>query len=179
MMAAGARRIREGKAMRTRGSLVRVGVTFSLVLALGLATAAPANASTVRHRVDVSHFDAHWPCPGRDPVEHATTTVHTTEFWVGGVRVRSIEHWLWKGRLENRETGALMRDDGAWTTVNTFGPTGKQVIRSSTSGAVWRFTVPGQGIVVHQTGRSVVGDAVEFASTFGGSADSSPLCAFV
>lgn len=165
--------------MRTHGPLVRVGITFTLVLGLALATAAPATASTVRHRVDVAHFDIHWTCPGRDPVEHATTTVRTTEFWVGGIRVRSIEHWLWRGRLENRETGALMRDDGAWTIVSYYGPAGHGVVRSVVTGSVWRFTVPGEGIVVHQTGRRVtqVGQNVE--STFGGFADQSLLCSFV
>jgi hypothetical protein len=165
--------------MRTRGRLVRVGVLLALILGLVLATAAPASALTVRESVDVARFDIHWPCPGRDPVEHATTTVRTTQFWAGGVRVRSIEHWHWSGLLENRETGEPVRDDGAWTTVSFYDPTGKRIIRSSTSGAVWRFTVPGEGIVVHQTGRRVVGDDVDFASTFGGSADSAPLCAFV
>jgi hypothetical protein len=165
--------------MRTRGSVVRVGVTLAIALGVALMTAAPASAMTVKHSVHVAHFDVHWSCPGHDPVEHATTTVRITEFWAAGVRVRSIEHWLWRGRLENRETGQLMRDDGSWTIVSFFGPSGNRVVRSTTSGAVWRFTVPGEGIVVHQTGRLVVGDGEDFASTFGGSADSSPLCEFV
>jgi hypothetical protein len=132
----------------------------------------------VKHSVDVAQFDIHWACPGQDPVEHATTTVRTTEFWVAGVRVRSIEHWLWRGRLENRETGELVRDDGSWTNVLFYVASGKHVVRITTSGAVWRFTVPGEGIIVHQTGRSVAGDE-DFASTFGGSADTTALCAFV
>ncbi len=134
---------------------------------------------TVKHSVDVAQFDIHWSCPGHDPVEHATTTVRTTEFWAGGVRVRSIEHWRWRGRLENRETGELVRDDGAWTEVLFYNSSGKRIVRRTTSGAVWRLTFPGEGIVVHQTGREVAGDDEYFASTFGGFADSSLLCPFV
>ena len=75
---------------------------------------------------------------------------------------------------------AQWRDDGTWTTVSFYGPSGKHVVRTTTSGAVWRFTVPGEGIVVHQTGRIVFGDdGLEFASTFADSADTSALCAFV
>ncbi len=165
--------------MAMRRSVVRVGVTLAIALGSALTTAIPARAMTVTHSVHVSEFDIHWSCPGRDPVEHATTTVRITEFWADGVRVRSIEHWHWSGRLENRDTGELLRDDGSWTVVSFYGPNGKRVVRSTTSGAVWRFTVPGEGIVVHQTGRAVYGDDEEFTSAFGGSADSSPLCAFV
>jgi hypothetical protein len=166
--------------MLTRGSVVRAGLTLAIALGFALTTAAPASAMTVKHDVNVAHFDVHWACPGHDPVEHATTTVRTTEYWAAGVRVRSIEHWLWTGRLQNRQTGELVRDDGAWTIVSYYGPSGKHVVRSTTSGAVWRFTFPGEGIVVHQTGRIVFGDdGVDFASTFADSADSSALCAFV
>ena len=166
--------------MLARGSVVRVGLTLTIAFGFALTTAAPAGAMTVKHEGDVSHFDIHWTCPGHDPVEHVTLTVHTTEFWAAGVRVRSIQHWLWRGRLQNRQTGELVRDDGGWTIALFYGPSGKRVVRSTTSGAIWRFTVPGEGIVVHQTGRIVDGpNGVEFASTFGGSADSSPLCAFV
>ena len=156
-----------------------MGVTLAIALVLGLPTAASASAMTVKHSVHVAHFDIHWTCPGRDPVEHATTTVRITEFWANGIRVRSIEHWLWSGRLENRDTGELLRDDGGWTVVLFYGPSGNRVVRSTTSGAVWRLTVPGEGIVVHQTGRAVYGDDEEFTSAFGGPADSSPLCSFV
>src|SRR5215510_13417127 len=143
--------------MFTRGSVVRVCVTVGIALGLVPAISAPASAMTVKHKVVVSSFDIHWTCPGRDPVEHATTTVHRTEFWAGGVRVRAITHTLWRGRLENRDTGALMRDDGTWTVFDTYSPSGKRIVRSATSGSVWRFTVPGEGIVVHQTGRQVIG----------------------
>jgi hypothetical protein len=139
---------------------------------------APASAATVKHRVIVSNFDTHWECPGRDVIEHVTTTVHRTEFRVDGVRVRSIEHTLWKGHIVNRRTGASMRDEGSWTTVATYAPNGRRVLRLATNGSVWRFTVPGEGIVVHQTGRTVVGDQ-DFESAFGGFADSSLMCPFV
>ena len=166
--------------MPTRGSVVRAGVALAIALVLGLPSAAQASATTVTHSVHVSQFDIHWTCPGRDPVEHATTTVRIAEFLADGVRVRSIEHWRWTGRVENRDTGELVRDDGSWTVVLFYGPSGNRVVRITTSGAVWRLTVPGEGIIVHQTGRLVrIGDDDEFTSTFGGRADSLPLCAFV
>src|SRR5262245_35671575 len=98
--------------MPTRGSIVRLCGTLAVVLGLAPTFAAPSSAATVKHKVIVSTFDIHWTCPGRNPVEHATTTVHRTEVWVGGVRVRAIEHTLWRGHIENRDTGALMRDYG-------------------------------------------------------------------
>ena len=166
--------------MPKRGSVVRVGVTLAIALVLGLPTAAQASATTVTHSVHVSRFDIHWTCPGRDPVEHATTTVRITEFRADGVRVRQIEHWHWTGRVENRDTGVLLRDDGDWTVVLFYGPSGNRVVRLTTSGVVWRLTVPGEGIIVHQSGRLIrTGDGTDiFTSTFGGRADSSPLCAF-
>lgn len=164
--------------MPSRGSVARMIVTLAIAMGFAMTTASPASAMVVKHSVDVAQFDIHWTCPGQDPVEHATTTVRTTEFWAAGVRVRSVEHWLWRGRLENRETGELVRDDGSWTNVYVYGASGKHVVRVTTSGAVWRFTVPGEGIVVHQTGRSIAGDQ-DFASTFGGFADTTALCAFV
>jgi hypothetical protein len=158
-----------------------VGVTLAIALVLGLSTAAHASAMTVTHSVHVSWFDIHWTCPGRDPVEHATTTVRITEFSTDGIRVRQIEHWHWTGRLENRDTGELLRDDGDWTVVLFYGPSGNRVVRLTTSGVVWRLTVPGEGIIVHQSGRLIrTGDNETdlFTSTFGGRADPSPLCAF-
>ena len=69
---------------------------------------------------------------------------------------------------------------GKWTVVLFYGPSGNRVIRLMTSGAVWRLTVPGEGIIVHQTGRIIrVGDDDVFTSAFGGRADTSRLCAFV
>jgi hypothetical protein len=167
--------------MPRRGSVVRVGVTVAIALVLGLPTAAQSRAMTVTHGVHVSRFDIHWTCPGRDPVEHATTTVRITEFRADGVRIRQIEHWHWTGRVENRDTGELLRDDGDWTVVLFYGPSGNRVVRLTTSGVVWRLTVPGEGIIVHQSGRLIrTGDNETdlFTSTFGGRADSSPLCAF-
>ena len=166
--------------MPTRASAVRLGVTLVIALVLGLPTAAQATAMTATHSVHVSHFDVHWMCPGRDPVEHATTIVRITEFRADGVRVRQIEHWHWTGRVENRETGDLLRDDGDWTVVLFYGPSGHRVVRLTTSGAVWRLTVPGEGIIVHQTGRLIrTGDDDVFTSAFGGRAETAPLCAFV
>jgi hypothetical protein len=165
--------------MGTRGRTVRISIVLALALVLPVLSTTPASAMTVKHLVNVERFDTHWGCPGPDPVEHATTTVRITEFWVGGVRVRSIEHWSWKGRVENRDTGELLRDDGAWTTVYAYSPNGHRVIRGATSGSVWRFTVPGVGIVVHETGRQVFGEGEDFTSTFGGFPDTSALCKYV
>lgn len=167
--------------MPRRGSVVRVGVTLVIALVLGLPTAAQASATTVTNSVHVSQFDIYWTCPGRDPVERATTTVRITAFWDDGVRVRQIEHWHWTGRVENRDTGELLRDDGDWTVVLFYGPSGNRVVRLTTSGVVWRLTVPGEGIIVHQSGRLIrTGDGTDvFTSTFGARADPSPLCAFV
>jgi len=164
-----------------RGSVVRVGVTLVIALVLGVPTAAQASAMTVTHSVHVSQYDIHWACPGRDPVEHVTTTVRITAFWVDGARVRQIEHWHWTGRVENRDTGELLRDDGDWTVVLFDGPSGNRVVRITESGVVWRLTVPGEGIIVHQSGRLIrTGDNETdlFTSVFGGRADPSPLCAF-
>ena len=167
--------------MLMRRSVVRLGFALVVVLVLGLPTADSAKAQTVRHHVDVSHFDVHWACPGPNPVEHVTTTARITVFRSNGVRVRQIEHWHWKGLVENRETGELLRDNGDWTVVLTYSPNGNRVTRLTTSGVVWRFTVPGDGIIVHQSGRLTRnGNGTDtFTSTFGAAADTSPLCAFV
>jgi hypothetical protein len=167
--------------MPRRGSVVRVGVPLVIALVLGLPTAAQASAMTVTYSVGGSRYDMVWTCPGRDPVEHVTTTVRMTAFWADGVRVRQIEHWHWTGRMENRETGELLRDDGDWTVVLFYGPSGNRVVWLTTSGVVWRLTVPGEGIVVHQTGRLIrTGDGTDvFTFTFGARADPSPLCRFV
>jgi hypothetical protein len=160
----------------------RLFVTLATALALGLPTVAQARAMTVTHSVHVSEVNIRWPCPGRDPVEHATTTFRITEYRSHGVRVRRIEHWHWSGRMENRDTGELLHDDGDWTVVLFYGPSGNRVVRITESGVVWRLTVPGEGIIVHQSGRLIrTGDNQSdlFTSTFGGRADPSPMCAFV
>jgi hypothetical protein len=168
--------------MSRRRYVVRVGVTLAIALVLGLPTTAQASAMSVTHSVSVSRFGIHWACPGRDPVEHVTTTVRITEFRADGVRVRQIEHWHWTGRVENRDTGELLRDDGDWTVALFYGLGGNRVVRITESGVVWRLIVPGEGIIVHQSGRLIrTGDNETdlFTSTFGGRADPSPLCRFV
>jgi len=137
---------------------------------------------SVRHHVEVSHYDVQWPCPGPNPVEHVTTTARITEFWSDGARVRQIEHWHWMGRVQNRDTSDFLRDDGDWTVVILYGRGGNRIERIFVSGVVWRVTVAGEGIVVHQSGRLIrTGDNKTdlFASTFGTRADPSPLCAFL
>jgi hypothetical protein len=165
-----------------RGSGVRVGITLAIALALGLPTAAQASAMTVTHGVGGSRYDIRWPCPGLDPVEHVTTAVRSTAFWDNGIRVRQIEHWHWTGRVQNPDGGEPLHDDGDWTVVLFYGPNGNRAVRLTTSGVVWRLTVPGEGIIVHQSGRLIrTGDNATdlFTSTFGARADPSALCAFV
>jgi hypothetical protein len=148
------------------------------VIATVLAVAAPAGAMTVRH--ETTSFDAtiHWSCPGPDPLERYTLTTRTTTFSVDGHRVRVIAHAHWRGWLTDRDTGAQIRDDGAWTDVYTY--RGRRIVKIVTTGAVWRLTIPGHGMVVHQTGRSVYEPGEGSQSTpFGGQADVSALCPYV
>ena len=146
--------------------------------ALVVSSAAPVLAVTIKH--ETSSFDATipWSCPGPNPIEHYTLTTRTTTFFIGGKRVRVIDHQQWRGWITNRETGALIRDTGNWNDVYTY--EGNHVVRGVTTGAVWRFTVPGHGIVVHQTGRSVFEPGTgEWSTPFGGSPDVSGLCPYV
>jgi hypothetical protein len=157
----------------------RIGLAvWATAMALVGSAATPSAAMTVTH--ETSSFDGTigWSCRGHDPIEHYTLTTRTTSFAVGDTRVREIQHSQWRGWIANRETGELIRDDGTWNDVYTFD--GKHIVRIVTTGAVWRFTVPGHGIVVHQTGRTVFepsGD--EWSTPFGGFADISKLCAYV
>jgi hypothetical protein len=160
-----------------RVDMGRIGIAAAAI-ALALVGAAPSAALTVTH--ETSSFDGTiaWSCPGPDPIEHYTLTTRTTTFTLGDRRVREMHHSQWRGWITNRETGALIRDNGTWNDVYIF--EGKQVVRAVTTGAVWRFTVPGHGIVVHQTGRLVFepgGD--EWSTPFGGFTDISKLCAYV
>jgi hypothetical protein len=155
-----------------------------LTIALGVAgalitlIASPVAALTVSHETNSYTATIPWSCPGRDPIEQYTLTTRTTTFSVGDKRVRVMDHSQWRGWITNRETGELIRDDANWTNVYVF--EGKHLVRAVQTGAVWRFTVPGHGIVVHQTGRSVFTPGEEdWASTFGGPADISTLCAYV
>ena len=73
--------------MLSHRSVVRAAGLLIVVVGVVATTAAPAAAFTVVRKVDVSTFDVHWSCPGRNPVEHATTTVRIIEFRAGGVRI--------------------------------------------------------------------------------------------
>ena len=155
-----------------------IAVMSAVVCAFVAMSASPAAARTVTH--ETSSFDATipWQCPGPNPIEHYTLTTRTTTFFLGGKRVRVIDHQQWRGWITNRETGALIRDNGNWNDVYTY--EGNHVVRGVTTGAVWRFTVPGHGIVVHQTGRSVFErGADEWSTPFGASADVAALCPYV
>jgi hypothetical protein len=137
-----------------------------------------AAAMTVKH--ETSSFDGTiaWSCPGPNPLEHYTLTTHTTTFFVAGTRVRVIAHQEWRGWITNRDTGELMRDAGNWSNVYTY--EGRHVVRGVTTGVIWRFTVPGHGIIVHQSGRSVFQQDGESSETpFGGFADVGQLCQYV
>ena len=152
-----------------------------LVLLTTVATAAPATAMRVTHEKDSYSGSASWSCPGKNPQEDYTVTSRSTTFRRDGVRTRIISHQHWRGWITSRQDGALVRDDGDWTVVNTFGPNGNRVIRSVTTGSVWRLTVPGDGIVVHQAGRSWYNPASgdSGSSAAGGFADPSDMCDYV
>jgi hypothetical protein len=155
-------------------------LVVAVIAIVGVAGAniSSAAAMTVQH--ETSSFDATiaWSCPGPNPVEHYTLTTETTTFSVAGTRVRVIDHQEWRGWITNRQTGELIRDAANWNDVYTY--EGKHVVRGVTTGAVWRFTVPGHGIVVHQTGRSVFQQNEDpWDTPFGGFADPAALCAYV
>lgn len=153
-------------------------IVLGLTSALIILTASPAGALTVSHETTSFSATIPWSCPGPNPIEHYTQTTRTTTFSVAGQRVREIVHVQWRGWITNRETGELIRDNANWTDVYTF--EGKHLVRAVLTGAVWRFTVPGHGIVVHQTGRSVFEPGEEdWTTPFGGPADISTLCGYV
>jgi hypothetical protein len=146
--------------------------------ALTVVGGSPAAAMTVKH--ETSSYDATipWTCPGPNPIEHYTLSTQTTTFFVGGKRIRVIDHQEWRGWITNRETGERIRDAGNWNDVYTY--EGNHVLRGVTTGAVWRFTVPGHGIVVQETGRSLFEQGSDSWETpFGGSPDVSALCPYV
>jgi hypothetical protein len=157
---------------------MRRSLVMLLSIAATILVAAPAEAMTVRH--ETSSFDAeiHWPCPGRDPVERYTLATRTTSFFVDGTRVRVIDHQHWHGWITDRDTGAQIRDDANWTDVYTY--RGRHLLKAVVTGAIWRLTIPGHGIVVHQTGRSVFEPGVGTQETpFAGQADITKLCPYV
>jgi hypothetical protein len=148
------------------------------IAALGLG-AVPAAAQTVTHETTSFTATTRWPCPGHDPVEHYRLTFHDTTFKRDGVRVRLISHAIWRGWITNRTTGALVRDDSNWTEIVTFNATGRREVRHVTVGSVWRLTIPGHGIVVHQSGRTVTDQSGTTSTPFGGFADPSKMCPYV
>lgn len=112
-----------------------------------------ASATAPERKVIVDSFEIRWGCPGPDPVEQATQTTKKTTFFLGGGLEKIVYHRHWEGWVRHRETGELLRDDGVWTDILYLD--GNRLIRAVTTGAVWRFVIPGRGIVVHQSGRSV------------------------
>jgi hypothetical protein len=152
---------------------------IAAIVAVGVLAGTPAQALTVTHHTSSITSTAHWTCPGRDPVEHFTATFHESVFKRDGVRVREITHISWRGWITNRSTGALIRDDGNWTVIVTYNDTGRRFVRSALTGATWRLTIPGVGIVVHQSGRQAFSHGVETETPFGGIADPSAMCPYV
>jgi hypothetical protein len=156
----------------------RVFIVGFIAVGLMSLTSQSATALTVRHNIYTGGATIGWSCPGHDPQETFTTVTRETLFLQDGQRVRAVEHTHWRGWITNRETGELVRDDGDWNTTLFF--RGRHVVRAVTTGAVWRFTVHGHGIVVHQTGRYVSEQGEDdWATPFGGFADFSALCAYV
>lgn len=156
-----------------------VAVLLSLSAVGLVCVGSPAQAMTVKHETSSFSASLRWSCPGRDPVEHYTQTTRTTTFFVHGERVRVIDHVRWQGWIANREAGgAPLRDAGSWNNVYTYD--GRRVIRAVTTGAIWRLTVPGHGIVVHQSGRQVYERRHEISTTpFMGPAQIDKLCRYV
>ena len=159
-----------------RSALVAVVATASLLM---VATAAPASALTVTRSTTTITSHVGWPCPGPNPVEHYTLVIRDTTYERAGVRFKTISHYTWRGVIANRATGAPLRDDGTWNQVFTFNATGKRVVRTVTTGAEWRLTIPGHGMVVQQTGRSVQEGRHVWSTPFGGFADPSQMCPYV
>jgi hypothetical protein len=156
----------------------RLVVAMIAIVGVAGANISPAAAVTVKH--ETSSFDAviQWSCPGPNPTELSTLPSRTTTFYVDGKRVRVIEHQEWRGWITNRETGELIRDAANWNNVYTY--EGRHVVRGVTTGVIWRFVVPGHGIIVHQSGRSVFQqDEEPWNTPFGGFADTAALCAYV
>jgi hypothetical protein len=138
----------------------------------------PASAMTVTHTVSSYDSITQWRCPGDNPVEHYTLTARTTTFKVRGERVREHVNVQWRGWITSRDTGELVRDAGSWNEMYFYD--GKHLVRSIFTGAVWRFVVPGHGIVVQQTGRAVYEPGTDdWTTPFGASPDYSALCQFV
>jgi len=158
-----------------RKTIVAVGVAL---VAVGAAPTG-AQALTVTHTTSSFSSTTRWPCPGRNPVEQFTLTFHDTTFERHGARLRAVSHATWRGWITNRTTGALVRDASNWTEIFTFGPNGHKVIRHVTVGAVWRLTIPGQGIVLQQTGRDVIDPDGETSTPNAGFIDVSAMCPFV
>jgi len=154
-------------------------IAMAALMTIGsVALADPAVAMTVTHKTTTREDTIDWTCPGKDPVEHYTETFRVTTFRRDGHRVKEITHTTWRGWVEIRGTDDTIRDAAGWTIITTFSH--GHFVRSITAGAVWRFTVPGHGMVVHQTGRSVVvhgGDSKE--STYAAFADPSAMCPYV
>ena len=144
---------------------------------VGMAT--PALALTVSRSSTEIASSVHWPCPGPDPLEQYTLVFRDTTYERDGVRIMVISHVTWRGVITNRTTGAPLRDDGTWNQVFTFNASGKRVVRTVTTGAMWRLTIPGHGMVVQQTGRLVQMGNHTWSTPQGGFADPTPMCPYV
>jgi hypothetical protein len=91
--------------------------------------------------------------PRTQPAEEVVRTTKKTTYFLDGNRRKIIYHTHWEGRIHDPETGELIRDDAVWTDVEYR--EGNRLVRSVLTGVVWRLVIPGHGIVVHQSGRSV------------------------
>jgi hypothetical protein len=165
----------EGCRMR-RTTLVAVIATAGLFI-VGVAT--PASALTVTRTTTTITSHVRWPCPGADPVEHYTLVFRDTTYERDGVRTKMISHYTWRGVITSRTTGAPIRDNGTWNQVFSFNASGKRVVRTVTTGAMWRLTIPGHGMVVQQTGRMVQEGNHTWPTPQGGFADPTPMCPHV
>ncbi len=152
---------------------------FAIACCIGLLSVTPAGALVVVHETESYEGTIDWICPGRNPVESYVQTWHSAVFKRDGKAVRRIVHITWRGAIRHRETGAVIRDNANWTDVYILD--GHRVLRSYTSGVIWRLAIPGHGIVVHQSGHLVYNNETdtEWSSPQAMSPDISAMCPYV
>jgi hypothetical protein len=160
--------------MHVRHRIIAIAV-LGCVAASGLQGV--AGAVTPKHSESSFNGKFFYRCPGPDAVERASVSFSTTRFRRHDGVTKTITHTRWRGVIQGSD-GTRIRDEGSWTS--TVYRRGSDFLRGTTSGVVWHLTIPGEGIIIHQSGRQVTVDGGEtFASTFAGTAESRPLCRYV
>ena len=157
---------------------MRRRAALQLVVCL-LPMGSAASARPPERRTIVDDLVIEWGCPGPNPVEHATQTTKKTTFFLGEGLTRIVYHRHWEGWIRHRDTGKLIRDDAVWTDIE-YRDHG-ELLRGVQVGAIWRFVIPGRGIVTHQSGRSIyVSDGEAWTTPFAEIPDlEDTLCRYV